>query len=352
MSTDIQVQEQILIEDVKRIIEEGKKQVASLVNASLTTTNWNVGKRIKQDILKDKRASYGKEIIAKVSKALTFTFGSGWTPSQLRHCIRIYDVFPDFNELTGLIKVISWTHFRSLIYLKSKIEIDFYTYMCRLEGWDTRTLQKKIDSMLFERTSISKKPEKLIKKELQKLKNDNILTPDLVFKDHYILDYLNLKDTYSEKDLEQSILRDIENFLLELGIGFTFVARQKRMVIDYNDFYLDLLLYNRKLNRLVAIDLKLGKFKASYKGQMELYLRYLEKYEIEKNEEPPIGLILCSSGNSEQIELLQLDGSNIKVAEYITKNIPQNILLEKIKKFKSSAKLIIDNKIEESKKKK
>ena len=166
--------------------------------------------------------------------------------------------------------------------------------MCRIEGWNVKTLRKIIDSMLFERTALSKRSDDLIKEELKALKETDKLTPDLIFKDPYFLDFVGLKDTYSEKTLEDAILREIEQFILELGSGFTFVERQKRMIIDGEDFKLDLLFYLRKLKRLVAIDLKLGKFKASYKGQMELYLRWLEKYDMQSGEESPLGLILCA----------------------------------------------------------
>ena len=197
--------------------------------------------------------------------------------------------------------------------------------------------------------SISKKPEELAKLEIKQLKEEDKLSPDLVFRDHYVLDFLNLKDTYLEKDLEASIINEIENFILELGVGFTFVTRQKRMIIDNTDFKLDLLFFHRKLKRLVAIELKLGKFKASYKGQMVLYLRWLEKNETEPDEEQPIGLILCAEGNSEQIELLQLDKANIKVAEYITKYLPKKLLAKKLHQFSKTAKQLIENRsIEEN----
>ena len=154
----------------------------------------------------------------------------------------------------------------------------------------------------------------------------------MIFRDPYLLDFLGLKDTYQEKDLEKAILREIEHFILELGNGFAFLERQKRMQIDNDDYYLDLLFYHRKLKRLIAIDLKIGKFEAAFKGQMELYLRWLEKHEMQEGEEAPIGLILCTEGNKEQIELLQLDVSNIKVSEYITQFIPNELLKQKFKK--------------------
>lgn len=271
-----------LLNDIVALIEKGKNQLAFAANASMTSTYWNIGKRINDEILDNQRAEYGKQIVV------------------------------------SLIRQLTWTHFIALIPIKDAIQRDFYTQMCRIESWNVKTLRKKIDSMLFERTALSKKPDDLIKEEIEALKETDKLTPDLVFKDPYFLDFTGLKDTYSEKTLEDSILREIELFILELGSGFTFVERQKRMIIDGEDFNLDLLFYHRKLKRLVAIELKLGKFKSAYKGQMELYLRWLEKYDMQSGEETPLGLILCAEGNSEQVELLQLENSGIKIAEYLT----------------------------------
>lgn len=218
------------------------------------------------------------------------------------------------------------------MYLKDEIRREFYIEMARVENWDTRTLSAKIDSMLFERTAISKKPDELIKHELKELREENKLSPDLVFRDPYFLNFLGLEDRYSEKTLEDAILRELEKFILELGQGFTFVERQKRMLIDGDSFKLDLLFYHRKLKRLVAIDLKLDRFKAQYKGQMELYLRYLEKNETEKGEETPIGMILCAEGSKEQIELLQLEKSGIRVAEYLVELPSKELLRRKLHK--------------------
>ena len=182
-----------------------------------------------------------------------------------------------------------WSHFVELLPLKDQLRRDFYAEMCRIERWSVRTLRDKIDGMLFERTALSRKPDELAEQELAGLREEDRLSPDLVFRDPYFLDFLGLKDTYGEKDLEAAILREMEQFLLELGVGFAFVARQKRIVIDGEDFYLDLLFYHRKLRRLVAVDLKLGRFQAADKGQMELYLRWLEKYEMEPGEETAAG---------------------------------------------------------------
>ena len=152
----------------------------------------------------------------------------------------------------------------------------------------------------------------------------------MVFRDPYILDFLQLSDSYSERDLETAILRDIEVFLLEMGSGFSFVVRQKRMVIDGEDHTLDLLFYHRRLRRPVAMELKLGKFKTAYKGQMELYLRWLEEHEQEPKEESPLGLILCAGGGQESIALLQLDRSGIHVGQYLTELPPKEILERKL----------------------
>ncbi|MBS2100940.1 PDDEXK nuclease domain-containing protein [Carboxylicivirga linearis] len=336
-----------LFADIQQLIDHGKQQVAQAVNVGITATYWNIGKRIKEDILENKRADYGKQILHALSAKLTTHYGSGYSERNLANMVRFAETFPESEIVSALWRQLSWTHFKSIIYLKTDLEREFYAQMCRIENWSTRTLQKKIDSMLFERTAISKKPEELAKLELQALKESDKLSPDLVFKDHYVLDFLNLKDTYAEKDLEAAILREIENFLIELGSGFTFVARQKRMIIDNTDFNLDLLFYHRKLKRLIAIDLKIGKFKPAYKGQMELYLRYLEKHDTEPDEERPIGLILCAEGNQEQIELLQLDKANIKVAEYITQHLPKELLAKKLHQFTITAKRLIENRDKE-----
>ena len=332
-----------LFSEIKHLIEESRQSVAQAINTGLAAMYWNIGKRINEEVLGNKRAKYGKQILQTLSAKLTEEYGKGWSVKQLQHCLRFADIFPDVQIVSTLWRQFSWSHLKEIIYLKTDLEREFYAQMCRIEKWSVRTLRNKIDSMLFERTSISKKPEILAKLELTQLKEEDKLSPDLIFRDHYVLDFLNLKDTYSERDLESAILRELESFILELGIGFTFVARQKRMIIDNTDFNLDLLFFHRKLKRLVAIDLKIGKFKASYKGQMELYLRWLEKYEAEQGEELPIGLILCAEGNNEQIELLQLNKANIKVAEYITKYLPKKLLAKKLHQFSENAKKILEN---------
>ncbi len=319
-----------LFSEIKQLIEEARQTVAVAVNAATTILYWNIGNRIKIEVLENKRGEYGKEVVKTLSQELTQEYGKGWSEQHIWHCLRFAETFPEKEILYALSRQLSWTHFRTFIYLNDEIKREFYIQMARTENWNTRTLNEKIDSMLFERTAISKKPEELIKKELKELRDENKLSPELVFRDPYFLNFLGLEDNYSEKSLEDAILRELEKFILELGKGFTFVERQKRMLIDGDSFKLDLLFYHRKLKRLVAIDLKLDRFKAQYKGQMELYLRYLEKYETEKGEDSPIGLILCAEGSKEQIELLQLEESGIRVAEYLVELSAKELLQKKL----------------------
>jgi predicted nuclease of restriction endonuclease-like (RecB) superfamily len=244
--------------------------------------------------------------------------------------VRFAEAFPDTKIVSALRRQLSWSHFIQIIYLDDPLKRDFYAEMCRIEGWSVRTLGKKIDSMLFERTALSRKPEKLAEMELKALREEDKLTPDLVFRDPYILDFLGLKDAYSEKDLEAAILCEMEAFILELGVGFAFMERQKRITLDGDDYYLDLLFFHRRLRRLVAIELKLGDFKPADKGQMELYLRWLDKYERREVEEAPIGLILCAGKKEETIRLLNMEGSGIRVASYWTEALPKAELERKL----------------------
>lgn len=209
--------------------------------------------------------------------------------------------------------------------IKDPLARDFYAEMCRIERWDVRTLRKKIGGMLFQRTALSKNTQAVISSEIANLR-DGRITPDTVFRDPYLLDFLGLKGAYSERDLETAILREIEGVLLELGTGFAFVARQKRMSVGKDDFHLDLLFYHRQLRRLIAVELKLESFQPAHVGQMEFYLRWLDKHERAPGEQSPIGLILCASADAEQVELLQLDAKSIRVSEYLTELPPLKLL--------------------------
>jgi predicted nuclease of restriction endonuclease-like (RecB) superfamily len=317
-----------LLSDLSQLIDATRQRVARTVNAELVLMYWKIGARIRQDVLGEERAAYGEQIVSTLSRQLSAGYGSGFSRQNLFHMIRFVEAWPDETEAAELAQHMGWSHFKEILYLDNPVQRQFYAQMCRVERWSVRTLRDRVRSMLFERTAISKQPETLISQELEQLRETDRVTPDLVFRDPYLLDFLGLADAFSERDLEAAILRDIERFLLELGTDFGFLARQKRMTIGDQDYYLDLLFYHRGLARLVAIELKLGRFEASYKGQMELYLRWLDKYERRaESENPPIGMILCSEKNEEQIELLQLNEGEIRVAEYLTA-LPERAVLE------------------------
>ena len=320
----------VLLADVRELIVQAREGVARAVDAGLTTLYWHVGQRIRQDILKEKRAKYGEQIVSALSAQLEQEFGRGFGTRNLFRMVRFAEVFPDPKIVSALRTQLGWTHFREIIALDDPLKRDFYAEMCRLEGWSTRTLEKKIGSLLFERTALSRKPAKLAEMELKQLREEDRITPDLIFRDPYILDFLGLKDAYAEKDLEAAILREMESFILELGVGFCFVARQQRMQIDDRDYYLDLLFYHRKLRRLIAIDLKIGQFEAADKGQMELYLGWLKRHAGEPDEAEPLGMILCAGKSTEHIALLELQKSGIHVASYWTDLLPKRELERKL----------------------
>ena len=316
--------------DLWSIIAEANRGVARTVNSALVILYWKIGRRILQDILNEQRAGYGEQIVSALSGQFTAEFGAGFTRTNLFNMIRFAEVFPGARIVHALSGQLTWTHIRQIIYLEDPLQREFYAEMCRLERWSTRTLHAKIGGMLFERTALSIKPAELARQELKALRDEDKLLPDMIFRDPYFLDFLGLRDTYSERDLESAILREPESFILELGVGFSFVARQKRITVDEDDHYLDLLFYHQKLRRLVAIDLKLGKFQTADKGQMELYLRWLEKNDRQPGEESPLGLILCAGKSEEHVELLQLYKSDIRVAAYLTELPPRKLLQKKL----------------------
>ncbi|MGL5488997.1 MAG: PDDEXK nuclease domain-containing protein [Shewanella sp.] len=328
-----------IAQEIITLIQQAKQRAAMAVNSELTLLYWHIGQRINQAVLGGERADYGKQIVTNLAKQLTAQFGRGWSAQQLRHCMKFAECYTDEPIVSALRRQLSWTHIKTLIYIDDPLKRDFYSQMAICEHWSTRTLDERIGAMLFERTAISKQPDETIRAELAALREQGQFNEQLLLKDPYLLDFLDLNDRYLEKDLEDAILRDIEQFLLEMGAGFTFIARQKRIQIDEDDFYIDLLFYNRKLKRLVAIDLKTEKFKHAHKSQMELYLRWLAKYEQEADEQPPIGIILCSSKKQEQIELLELDKSGIHVAEYLTVLPAIDVLKEKLHHATQAAKL-------------
>jgi predicted nuclease of restriction endonuclease-like (RecB) superfamily len=321
-----------IFDRISGLIEQARKRIATTINEEMVLLYWNIGKTIREEIIKSKRAGYGELIVQSLTAQLVAKYGRGFSKRNLWYMIQLYDEYPILQSLLGELKGLSWTHIITLLPIKDSLKREFYATLCQKERWSTRILQDRLNSMLYERTALSKLPEETIKNQLKELKEKDKMTPELVFRDPYVLDFLGLHDTYSEKDLEQAILNALEKFILEFGKDFYFVARQKRITIDSEDYYIDLLFYHRKLRCFVVIELKLGKFKAEYKGQMELYLRYLEKYEMDKDENPPIGIILCAGKSTEHIELLFLHENRIKVAEYLTKLPPKKLFAEKLHK--------------------
>ena len=328
--TDLAVAPAPLLGDLRGLILVAREQAARSVNTALTLLYWRMGDRIRRDILGGKRAGYGEEILQTLSAKLIVEFGRGFEEKNLRRMLQLAEAFPDHAIVATLSRQLTWSHFVTLLPLSDPLKRDLYAEMCRVENWSVRTLRTKVQSMLFERTALSRKPAVLAQQELAVLRDDERLSPDLVFPDPYFLDFLGLRDTFAEKDLEAALVREIESFLLELGAGFSFIERQKRITLDGDDHYLDLLFYHRRLRRLVLVELKIGDFKAADSGQVELYLRWLDKYERQPGEEAPLAIILCAGRKQETVELLELDKSGIHVAEYITELPPRSMLEQKL----------------------
>jgi predicted nuclease of restriction endonuclease-like (RecB) superfamily len=319
--------EKQLITELRILIDTARKQALHAVNSELVVLYWNIGMRIRLEILQEKRAKYGNRVIKMLGDQLRNEYGSGFAPKSLRHMVRFASIYSDQQIVSTVSRQLSWSHLLEIVYLPDAAQRQFYIAMCSEERWSVRRLRERKSSLLYERSIISQNRTDVTASPQT---GSGSFHPNLILKDPYILDFLGLRDHYLEKDLEDAVLREIEEFLLELGTGFSFIARQKRLQIDEDDFYIDLLLYNRKLRRLVVVDLKIGEFRAEHKGQMELYLRWLEKHELVEGELPPLGIILCTGKKHEQIELLELDKSGIHVAEYLTVLPPKEVLQAKM----------------------
>jgi predicted nuclease of restriction endonuclease-like (RecB) superfamily len=301
--------------ELRALIAASRQRVASAVNAELTRLYWTVGQRLASEVLGGERAQYGSQVMARLGQQLSEEFGRGFEIKNLHRMVQFAQAFPDAEIVATLSRQLSWSHVVDLLPLKTADARRFYAQQCGEQRWSVRELRRQIDRKAFERTAIASAQAQV--------QQQDINTPAQVFKDPYFLDFLGLRQGHDEADLEAAILRQLEAFILELGRGFAFVERQKRMVIDGEDFYLDLLFFHRRLRRLVAIELKLGRFKAAHKGQMELYLKWLDKHERQAGEEAPIGLILCAETSREQVELLQMHQDGITVAEYWTELPPK-----------------------------
>lgn len=328
-----------IISDIRTLIEQSRHQVAAAVNAGMTLMYWHIGERINREILGGERAAYGKQIVATVSQQLTEEYGGSQFSVKNLNRMRLFaERFPDLSIWTPLVSKLSWSHFLQVISIDDNLKRQFYLTMAADQRWSKRTLKAKLDGMLYERTAIAKQPDEVILHDLELLRDEREMSADLAFHDPYFLDFLGLEGEYSEKDLESAIVGELQKFITEMGNDFAFMARQKRISVDNEDYYIDLLFFNRRLRCMVAIDLKLTDFKAAYKGQMELYLRWLEKHEMLEGENKPIGLILCTGKNEEHVELMHLHESNIRVAEYLMKLPDKKLLEQKLQKAVEIAK--------------
>ncbi|MCL2099318.1 MAG: PDDEXK nuclease domain-containing protein [Oscillospiraceae bacterium] len=295
------------------------------MNREIALMYWEVGVHINSIILDGERAAYGKNILATLSTKLIEVYGNSFYVENIYRMMRFAKVFIDFEILSTASTKLSWSHFCEIMRVKTEEGRLFYAHDAVERNLGVHALRKEISRKAFERREIANTQLSEVSK-----------VPFNTFKDPFLLDVLGLKDNYLEADLEQAILLGIESFILEFGHGLTFVAKQKRMTMDGVDFKLDLLFYSRELRRLIAIDLKLDMFKPAHKGQMEFYLKWLDRYDRYEGENPPIGLILCAKAHRGQIELMELDKSGIAVAEYWTVLPPkaefehkiQEILLE------------------------
>lgn len=332
-----------LYKDIRHLIESARSQIVTQVNQALVFTYWQIGKTITTEVINDGRAQYGTAVLKHLAARLTQEYGTGFSYSSLTRMAKFFSAFPEQETVATLSQQLSWSHFVEIIRIEDAIKRAFYIRMATDGRWSVRTLRERMDGMLFERTAISRQPEALIQQELAQLqqKPENA-SPTLFLKDPYLLDFLDLKDNFTEKDLENAILMELERFLLELGSDFAFMGRQKRIQIGGNDYYLDLLFYHRKLKRLVLIELKLGDFKPEYKGQVELYLKWLAKYEQQADEHSPIAIILCSGKDTEVVELMDLEPDNIHIGEYWLKLPPKKLLQAKLHKAMAEARARLD----------
>lgn len=318
-----------LVEAVSQAHERTQAQAAQAVNLALTLRNWLVGYYIfEYEQNGQDRATYGEKLLENLSKDLQKRLGRGFGWRSLEMSRLFYLRYPisqsliakfnlnlpaassvatkrfdwqDDDYFARLFKKLSWTHFIELMRIEDDLKRAFYEIQTLQNTWSVRELKRQIDSLLYERVGLSRDQEGVLKLAAT---GEIYTKPSEIIRDPYVFEFLELKgeELYSETDLEKALIDNLQNFLLELGEGFCFVGRQKRITFDNEHFYIDLLLYNRRLKCLFAIDLMLGKFKHEYAGAMNFYLNYLQKEETLREENPPVGLILCSEKNETHVE--------------------------------------------------
>lgn len=327
-----------IYEEINALIKKKKENLKRTVNDAMLSLYWRIGKRLTEELTGERKPEYGKRVVFEIGKRLSEEYGSAFDKAAISRMIKFYQEFPNYEKVATLSQQLTWSHFIEILPIQDELKREFYAVMCKNENWSVRTLRERKKSMLYERTAISKKPDEVIKNEIAELNEAKKMSLDMFYRDPYMLNFLGLKDTYSEKDLENAILAELEKFILEMGSDFAFLARQKHFVLDGRDYYMDLLFYHRTLRRLVLIELKLGEFEPQDKGQVELYLRWLEKHERAEGEESPVALILCAEKSQETIELMELNNGSIHVGQYLTKMPPKELLEKKLSLAIANAK--------------
>jgi predicted nuclease of restriction endonuclease-like (RecB) superfamily len=352
----------VLLGDVARVIGEARRAAARSVNVLMTATYWLVGRRIvEEEQVGEPRAGYGDVLIERLSRDLTSRFGRGFGRSNLFQIRAFYLAYreilqtkPGLSASEPAAKIVQmasgqspaarlfgdvaerlrlpWSHYVHLLGVKNEHARSFYEAEALRGGWSIRQLARQIDTKFYERTALSRDKTKLLTKGVRPRLDDNV-SPEDELKDPYVLEFLALKDEYSESDLEESLVRHLETFLLELGGDFTFVGRQRRLRVGDTWYRVDLLFFHRRLRCLVVIDLKLGEFTHADAGQMHLYLNYAREHRTMPGENPPVGLVLCAKKNH-AVAKYALEGLPNKVlaAEYRTALPAERVLVEEIEK--------------------
>lgn len=322
--------EAALVAEMRGLIDSARQRVVDHVATELTQAYWLIGRRILAEMMRSGEPKDGAALLATLSVQLARDYGRSFDARNLLRLVQFAEYFPNESVVAALRQYLGWGHFKQLVAIDNPFRRDFYAEMCRIERWSARELERQIEARLFERTAQAAQPERFIQQEIDAAAEQDRtgqVSAMGALRDPHMLDFLGMEDPHLDNGLEAAILREMEQFLLRLGAGFTLVARQKRVQVDQTDHYIDLVLYNRKLRRLVAIDLRLGGLHARYKSRMELYLRWLAKYEQEPGEASPLGITWCTGKTREHIEVLELDRHGVHRAEYL-KVLPPRAELE------------------------
>ena len=310
-----------LFGDVASLIDGARTQTAAAVNSELVILYWSIGKRLRDEVLGGERATYGQEVIKRLAERLTGRYGRGWSRRNLERMTHFAEWIVDPKICATLSRKLTWSHFSELLTISDQRKREYYAVTSSHERWSVRTLRERIASKLYERKLPAAGSAASATGDLASLAMADTVEPDIVFRDPYVLNFLGLPAEHSEADLERAILDEIQHFLLELGVGFAFVERQKRMPVDGRDYRLDLLLYHITMRCYVAVELKARALEPGDYGQMMLYLRWLDAHQRHPGDAAPIGIILCTEKGPEQVALLGLDSGEVRAAQYVVDSV-------------------------------